>query len=230
MLKRTNNLFIERSNMEITTKGIKENLNQIDEKFCEVITNTIDSIYNEILKTFLPDSIEDKVIKIKDQIGLSKLSKNVENFIREIINSKGKNDLTKSIKELNIEKQTNTLISNIGDAFNLSMNQINKLENNKKAISKKVEEQLSKEIKNYINTFEKNEKYISEWEKFYISRDFESMDKVYKKIARNLKNIIPIEEKIKEVRELENLHLLIKRKGGDFNLTNEEIELTKKLV
>lgn len=216
--------------MEITTKGIKENLNQIDEKFCEVITNTIDSIYNEILKTFLPDSIEDKVIKIKDQIGLSKLSKNVENFIREIINSKGKNDLTKSIKELNIEKQTNTLISNIGDAFNLSMNQINKLENNKKAISKKVEEQLSKEIKNYINTFEKNEKYISEWEKFYISRDFESMDKVYKKIERNLKNIIPIEEKIKEVRELENLHLLIKRKGGDFNLTNEEIELTKKLV
>lgn len=216
--------------MEITTKGIKENLNQIDEKFCEVITNTIDSIYNEILKTFLPDSIEDKVIKIKDQIGLSKLSKNVENFIREIINSKGKNDLTKSIKELNIEKQTNTLISNIGDAFNLSMNQINKLENNKKAISKKVEEQLSKEIKNYINTFEKNEKYISEWEKFYTSKDFENMDKIYKKIEKNVKNIIPIEEKIKEVRELENLHLLIKRKGGDFNLTNEEIELAKKLV
>lgn len=230
MLKRSNNLFIERSNMEITTKGIKENLNHIDEKFCEVITNTIDSIYNEILKTFLPDSIEDKVIKIKDQIGLSKLSKNVENFIREIINSKGKNDLTKSIKELNIEKQTNTLISNIGDAFNLSMNQINKLENNKKAISKKVEEQLSKEIKNYINTFEKNEKYISEWEKFYTSKDFENMDKIYKKIEKNVKNIIPIEEKIKEVRELENLHLLIKRKGGDFNLTNEEIELAKKLV
>ena len=51
--------------MEITTKDIKENLNQIDERFCEAITNTIDSIYNEILKAFLPDSIEDKVIKIK---------------------------------------------------------------------------------------------------------------------------------------------------------------------
>lgn len=45
-----------------------------------------------------------------------------------------------------------------------------------------------------------------------------------------MKDIIPIEEKIKEIRELENLHLLIKKKGGDFNLTNEELELAKKLV
>ncbi len=216
--------------MEITTKDIKENLNQIDDRFCEAITNTIDSIYNEILKAFLPDSIEDKVIKIKDQIGLSKLSKNVENLLRGFINNKGEKDLTKRIKALDIEKQTNTLISNIEDAFKLSINEINKLENNKKTISKKVEEQLNKEIKSYISTFEKNDQYISEWEKFYKSKDFKNMDKVYKKIEKNVKNIIPIEEKIKEVRELENLHLRIKMKGGDFNLTNEEIELAKKLV
>lgn len=216
--------------MEITTKDIKENLNQIDNRFCEAITNTIDSIYNEILKAFLPDSIEDKVIKIKDQIGLSKLSKNVENLLRGFINNKGEKDLTKRIKALDIEKQTNTLISNIEDAFNLSINEINKLENNKKTISKKVEEQLNKEIKSYISTFEKNDQYISEWEKFYKSKDFKNMDKVYKKIEKNVKNIIPIEEKIKEVRELENLHLRIKMKGGDFNLTNEEIELAKMLV
>lgn len=216
--------------MEITTKDIKENLNQIDDRFCEAITNTIDSIYNEILKAFLPDSIEDKVIKIKDQIGLSKLSKNVENLLRGFINNKGEKDLTKRIKALDIEKQTNTLISNIEDAFNLSINEINKLENNKKTISKKVEEQLNKEIKSYISTFEKNDQYISEWEKFYKSKDFKNMDKVYKKIEKNVKNIIPIEEKIKEVRELENLHLRIKMKGGDFNLTNEEIELAKMLV
>lgn len=216
--------------MEITTKDIKENLNQIDDRFCEAITNTIDSIYNEILKAFLPDSIEDKVIKIKDQIGLSKLSKNVENLLRGFINNKGEKDLTKRIKALDIEKQTNTLISNIEDAFNLSINEINKIENNKKTISKKVEEQLNKEIKSYISTFEKNDQYISEWEKFYKSKDFKNMDKVYKKIEKNVKNIIPIEEKIKEVRELENLHLRIKMKGGDFNLTNEEIELAKMLV
>lgn len=216
--------------MEITTKDIKKNLNQIDDRFCEAITNTIDSIYNEILKAFLPDSIEDKVIKIKDQIGLSKLSKNVENLLRGFINNKGEKDLTKRIKALDIEKQTNTLISNIEDAFNLSINEINKLENNKKTISKKVEEQLNKEIKSYISTFEKNDQYISEWEKFYKSKDFKNMDKVYKKIEKNVKNIIPIEEKIKEVKELENLHLRIKMKGGDFNLTNEEIELAKMLV
>ena len=56
------------------------------------------------------------------------------------------------------------------------------------------------------------------------------MDKQYKKIEKSLKNIMPIEETIKQAREIENIHNLIKNNGHDFNITTEQIELSKKLM
>lgn len=216
--------------MELTSREIKETLSDIDEKFSKTMNNTIDNIYNEILRTFLPDSIEDKVIKIKDQLGLSQLSKKVADFTKDVINNKNEKKENKNMSDLDIEKETSKIISSIKDSYNLSTQQIKKLEKNKETISNKVEQELNKEIKNYVNIFEKNDKYVNEWKEFYNSKDFKNMEKVYKKIEKNMKDIAPIEEKIKEVRELENIHLLIKRKGGDFNLTNEELELTKSLL
>lgn len=224
------NLFTERSKMELTARGIKETLNDIDEKFCEKINKTIDNIYNEILKVFLPDSIEDKVIKIKDQLGLSQLSRRVADFTKDIINNKDEKKENKDMNDLDIEKETSKIISTIKDSYNLSTGQVNKLEKNKDNIVNKIEQELDKEIKNYVNTFQKNDKYINEWKEFYKSKDFKNMEKIYKKIEKNMKDIVPLEEKIKEVRELENIHLIIKKKGGDFNLTNEELELTKRLL
>ncbi len=216
--------------MELTARGIKETLNDIDEKFGEKINKTIDNIYNEILKVFLPDSIEDKVIEIKDQLRLSQLSKKVADFTKDIINNKGEKKENKDISDLDIEKETSKIISTIKDSYNLSTQQINKLEKNKDTIVNKIEQELDKEIKKYVNAFQKNDKYINEWKEFYNSKDLKNMEKIYKKIEKNMKDIVPLEEKIKEIRELENIHLIIKKKGGDFNLTNEELELTKRLL
>ncbi len=216
--------------MELTARGMKDTLNEIDEKYGECINKTIDNIYNEILRAFLPDSIEDKVIEIKDKLGLSQLSQNVANFTKDLIYNKNEKDANRSISKLDIEKETSKIISGITDSYDLSINQVERLEKNKKTISNKVEQEINKEIKNYVNAFEKNNQNINEWKQFYNSKDFKNMDKVYKKIEKNMQNIVPIEEKIKEVRELENVHQLIKRKGGDFNLTNEELELTQKLL
>ena len=55
------------------------------------------------------------------------------------------------------------------------------------------------------------------------------MEKEYKKMKVQIKNIIPIENTIKNTRYIENLHNLIKNNGKDFDLSNEEIELAKKL-
>ncbi len=216
--------------MELTARSIKDTLNEIDEKYGEFINKTIDDIYNEILKAFLPDSIEDKVMEMKEKLGVSQLSKNVANFTKDLINNKNEKYANKNISELNIEKETSRIISAIKDSYDLSINQVERLEKNKKTISNKVEQEIDKKIKSYVNAFEKNDQYINEWKEFYNSKDFKNMDKIYKKIEKNMNNIIPTEEKIKEVRKLENVHQLIKRKGGDFNLTNEELELTQKLV
>ena len=56
------------------------------------------------------------------------------------------------------------------------------------------------------------------------------MDKQYKKIEKELEKIMPLENIITKARQLENVHQLIKNKGGDFNLTQEELELSNKLI
>ena len=55
------------------------------------------------------------------------------------------------------------------------------------------------------------------------------MEKEYNKIKSELKNLVPIENTINNARNVELLHNLIKNNGQNFNLTQEEIELTNKL-
>ena len=43
-----------------------------------------------------------------------------------------------------------------------------------------------------------------------------------------INNFSPIE--LKEARKIENLYKIIERKGGDFNLSEEEINLANRLV
>ena len=55
------------------------------------------------------------------------------------------------------------------------------------------------------------------------------MEKEYKKIQKELNNLAPIEKTINDARTIENLHLLIKNNGQNFELSNEQIELAQKL-
>ena len=48
-------------------------------------------------------------------------------------------------------------------------------------------------------------------------------------LKRELKNLVPLEQTINEARTIENLHMLIKNNGQDFNLTKEQMELAEKL-
>ena len=91
--------------------------------------------------------------------------------------------------------------------------------------SKNIEEELTFQIK----SIEKLNKYCTNWNEYYGDKDFEGMEKEYKKMKVQIKNIIPIENTIKNTRYIENLHNLIKNNGKNFDLSNEEIELAKKL-
>ena len=71
--------------------------------------------------------------------------------------------------------------------------------------------------------------YINEWKNAFENKDFNVMEKQYKKIEKELKELAPIENTINQARTIENLHNLIKNNGQDFNLTKEQIELAKKL-
>jgi len=56
------------------------------------------------------------------------------------------------------------------------------------------------------------------------------MEKEFTKIKKQLKELIPLEETLKNAREIENIHTLIKNNNGNFNLSQDELDLAKKLV
>ena len=55
------------------------------------------------------------------------------------------------------------------------------------------------------------------------------MEKEYKKIESSLKELVPLENTLKNARQIETLHELIRNNGQNFNLSEEEIELAGKL-
>ena len=56
------------------------------------------------------------------------------------------------------------------------------------------------------------------------------MEKEYKRIEKEIDNLIPIEKTINNVRTIENIHNLIRNNGQDFNITKEQLELAQKLI
>ena len=55
------------------------------------------------------------------------------------------------------------------------------------------------------------------------------MEEEYNSIKQQMEMLIPIENLIKEVREIETLHNLIKNNNQNFNISAQEMELIKKL-
>ena len=89
-------------------------------------------------------------------------------------------------------------------------------------ITSKIEEDFN----NQLNTLEKLNKYTESWKKYFNLHNFDGMQKEYLKIKEKLKMLIPMENTLKQARTIENLHILIKNNGQDFNLTEEQLKLS----
>ena len=225
--------------------------NEIDLNKKESIINKQESVLSEILNTainwsidaglryILPDSIENEVIKIKNDFingnAAQKIIDNIKNIFnfgkennnKEILNINELKDILKSPETLKV--LTNTVDSLLNKSIQKEGVKITQ-EDSKKIISENIENKLNEEIENQIKSFKKIEEYKSEWYKNYEDKDLEKMNKTLKKIKKEFKNILPIENTIKEIRKIENLNELIKSKGGDFNITEEEKELANRLI
>ena len=76
-----------------------------------------------------------------------------------------------------------------------------------------------------MNSLEKVSKYISNWNNYYNLKDREGMEKEYKKIKKQMDTIMALDSTISEAKKIENLHNLIKNKGENYELSEEEREL-----
>lgn len=198
------------------------------------------------IRALLPDIIEDEVIEIKDSIITDGFSAGIKTAIDNVVDMgksvlgifTGKFDNMSQVK--NVIK-SGGLIDSVSDVLDwgIKKSKQNGLINNttasliqkgKNTILNTVNNSIENNLTSQMESIEKIDKYISNWNGYYQNQDFNNMEKQYKKIEKELNNILPLEDVITKARKLENLHELIKNKGGAFNLSKEELELANKLI
>ena len=99
----------------------------------------------------------------------------------------------------------------------------------KNALMNNITKNIEGEFEKQVNNIEKLEKYTKNWSVYFNNKDFDGMQREFEKIKDKIKNVAPIENTIKNARTVENLHMLIKNNGKNFNLTDEELALVKML-
>ena len=197
------------------------------------------------LRYLLPDLIEDEIIELKNNLinfglkdGIKKsidsvietgkeavgiLSGNFENVtqIQKAIQNGGIIDKVSDVLDVAIEKgvEKGKINTTVGKA----------LKKGKTSLLSSVERNIEKTLNNQISSAKNVEKYINNWKECYNNQDFEGMQKEYYKMERELKELVPIENTIKNARYIENIHNLIKNNGKNFELSTEDLELAEKL-
>ena len=197
------------------------------------------------IRAILPDYIEEQIIDLKDNLIKYGLKDGIKKSIDDAINI-GKSAI--GIVSGNFENiaQMQEAIRNGGIIDNVSSlldSVINKVQSNglvnstvartikqgKNSILNNVEKNIENTFNNQIKALNYTEKYIENWKNYFENKDFNGMEKEYKKIKTEMNYLAPIEKMINEAKTIENLHMLIKNNGQDFNLTKEQMELAEKL-
>jgi len=223
-----NNLEIKQNNFLQTSLG-------------QAINNGV----NIGLRYILPNWAEDKVIELKDNLLNYGLKDGISKTIQSTIET-GKSAIGivtgnfENVNQINEAVKNGGIIDNFSELFDSVLNKIyslgkintttyNLIRNGKNSVLNNVEKNIESNLTNQINSSKNLENHINNWKNYFNNKDFSGMEKEYKKIKTELKDLVPIENIINNARSIELLHNLIKNNGQDFKLTQEEIELANKL-
>ena len=210
-----------------------------------IIGKTINNALDIGLRAILPDLIENQVINIKNSLIENGLKAGADTAINSAINLKKSaiGIVTGNFENINQVQnaiKTGGIIDNVSNLLDDVINKVyskglinstvaKTIKQGKNIILNNVEKNIENTFNRQINSLSYTEKYINNWKEYFNNKNFDGMEKEYKKIEKEINNLIPIEKTISDVRTIENLHKLIKNNGQDFNLTQEQIELAEKL-
>lgn len=224
--------------------------NNLKEKQEEFLESNLGKIINtgiDIgLKAVLPEWLEDEIIEIKDtvlnegfkeglQIAINKaidMGKAIEgiftgNFesisqIKSVIKSGGLLDTVSDLLD--------DVISWAKDEKLISSSTAKLIKSSKKTILQSIEDSIDNSLEDQVTAIEKIDGYIEKWNNYFNEQDLTNMKKIYTRIKKEMEKIVPIQDVLNRVEQIENLQELIINKNGDFNLTEEEMELSSMLV
>lgn len=235
-----NNVNISNNNNELATE--KEQNGFLESTLGKVINSALDVG----IRMILPDFVEDGVVEVKDALLKGGLKEGIDTAINGAINL-GKSvigiftgkfeDISQArdaIKSGGIIDGISNVLDTVIDKTNssglLNDNIANLISNGKDAILDSVSSKIENEFMEQIDGADKLAKYEGNWKEYFENKDFEGMQREYEKIQEKLKELLPIENTLKEARVIENLHNLIKNNGQDFNLSQEQLELANLLT
>ena len=220
----------------------KEQTHFLDTTLGKVINTAIDLG----LRWVLPDFVENQIIDVKDSLLRGGLKEGIDKAINSAV------ELGKSVTGIftgkfeNVSQAQNAvknggIIDGISDVLDSTLSFTTKqgwipsnvaslISQGKDVILDNVSNNIEDEFVNQLDHIEKLGKYENNWREYYNAQDFEGMEREYQKIKERLKETLPLDTTLKQAREIENLHLIIKNNGHNFNLTQEQLELAGFLV
>ena len=224
--------------------NINNNVEQ--KKFLETtLGKTINAGVDIGIRALLPDFIEEQIIDLKDNLlnyglrdGIKKTISDAVDFGKSAIGVVTGN--FESISQAHDAVKTGGIIDSMSNLLDSVINRAKQsglikpnvattLRQGKNSILNNVEKNIEKTFTNQMEILNSTEKYVNNWKNYFNKKNFEGMEREYKKIENKIKNLIPIEKIISDVKTIENLHNLIKNNGYDFNLTQDQIELAQML-
>lgn len=198
------------------------------------------------IRALLPNFIEDGVIQIKDTLFQEGLGEGIKTVINEGIDLgksvvgifTGKfdnmNQMQNAVQKGGIIDGTSKVIDSVLKKVQknklLPKNVVSVIKQGKNILLDSVTQNIEDALTNQIKELEKVQNYSNKWQEFYEKKDFTNMEKQYQKLEKSLDKIMPLEETIRKAREIENLHNLIKNNGKNFEITQTQQELAKRLV
>lgn len=232
------------NDLELNKSLVNENTQK---SFLETtLGKTINTAVDIGIRSILPDMIEDQVINIKDNLLNYGLKEGISKTINDAIDL-GKSAIGivtgnfENVSQMRNAVKAGGIIDGMSSLLDIVINKVKQaglinhtvaktIKQGKNVILNNIENNIESTFDKQYASIENTEKYITNWKNYFEEKNFKGMEKEYNKIEKQLKNIAPIEKTIKDARTIEILHNLIKNNGQDFNLTQEQIELTKKLT
>jgi len=202
---------------------------------------TINTAIDIGLRSLLPDLIEEQVINIKEVLLKNGLKEGINMAIKSAIdlgkstiglatgNFEDLSQIHTAIKKGGIIDSLSKAIDNVLKATtknNLISSSASRIIKKGKniildAISTNLEEKYLEDVK----SLEKISKYISNWKNYYNQKNISGMEKEYKKLKQQLDTVVMLEKTVTAAKKVENMHNLIKNKGIEYELSEEEKEL-----
>lgn len=222
-----------------------EDLKQLQEGFLQSkVGQIVNSAVDFGLREILPDFVEDEVIEVKDALITGGLKEGIDTAVENAINlgkniigifnenykniDQVENSLKKGELIEGISSSIDFIVNKLEDSKIISTNVSDLIKNGKNLILGNVNNNMQNEFNNELKALKKIEKYIKNWEKHYSERNIEGLNTEFNKIKKQLKNIIPLENIINNVRKIENINKLIEN-TNEFNFNEVYLDLAEKI-